>query len=137
MVLAHMGPFDFLRGQALSAEMIRTVLLRTDVRAAISKRGQWGGGLCFILEGLAFRLAQALTLVRKLMAEHVGGDGHDDDPRQPPRGRKDAWSEACSEDGRLDDQAAEGLTADGWAGESHDSEGEAGEMRNNQTTLLG
>ena len=98
--------------------MVRTVLIQTDVRAAISKRGQWGGGLSYFLEGPSTRLQEALTLVRTLMAEPVGGDGHDDDPRQPPRGRKDAWSETCSEDGK-------GLTADGLAGESRGSEGEA------------
>ena len=100
MVLAHIGPFDLLPGQTLSAEMVRTVLIQTDVRAAISKRGQWGGGLSYFLEGPSSRLQEALTLVRTLMAELVGGDGHADDPRQPPRGRTDAWSETCSEDGK-------------------------------------
>ena len=100
MVLAHMGPFDLDPAQTLSADMITKVFVQTNVRAATSERGQWDGGLCFILEGPSSRPAEALTLVRKLMAEPVGGDGHDDDPRQPPRGRKDAWSETCSEDGK-------------------------------------
>ena len=94
MVLAHMGPFDLDPGQTLSAGMITKVLLQTDVRAATSKRGQWGGGQRVILEGPPSRLVEALELVQKLMAEPVGGDGHDDDdPRQQPRDRKDAWSE--------------------------------------------
>ena len=58
-----------------------------------------------------------MELVRELMVNLVGGDGHDDDLRQPPRGKKDAWSETCSEDGKE-------LTIDGFAGESHGSEGE-------------
>ena len=99
MVLAHMGPFVLLPGQTLSAEMVRTVLIQTDVRAAISKRGQWGGGLSYFLEGPSSLLQDAFTLVRTLMAELVGGDCHDDDPRQRPWGRKDAW-ETCSEDGK-------------------------------------
>ena len=118
--MPHIGPIELGPGQTLSDEVIAKVFLPTDARAATHERGQWGGGQRLILERPPGRLVEALELVQKLMAEPIGGDGHDDDdPRQQPRGRKDAWSEACSEDG-------EGLTADGWAKESHDSEGEAG-----------
>ena len=70
--------------------MIRAVRRRTEVRAAISKRGQWGGRLCYFLERPPSRLTEALELARKLMVNLVGSDGHDDDPRQPPRGKRDA-----------------------------------------------
>ena len=70
-------------------------------------------------------LVEAVELVQQLVAEPVGGDGHGDDEQCPrPRNRWDAWSEACSdEERRLD---LEELAADGWAGETHCSEGEAG-----------
>ena len=110
MVIGHMGPFELDLGQTLSAEMIAKVFLQTNVRAATSERGQLGGGQRLILEGPPGRLVEAVELVQKLVAELVGGDGHDDDEPWPqPRDRGDAWSSACSEDERLDDQAAEGL----------------------------
>ena len=100
MVIAHMAPFELGPGQTLSDEVIAKVFLQTDVRAATRERGQWGGGQRLILEGPPGRLVEAMELVQRLVAEPVGGDGHDDDPRQLPRGRKDAWSETCSEDGK-------------------------------------
>ena len=63
MVLAHMGPFDLDPGQTLSAGMFTKVLLQTDVRAATSKRGQWGGGQRVIPEGPPSRLVKAWELV--------------------------------------------------------------------------
>ena len=123
-----MAPAEADIGQALSDEMIETVRVRTEVRAAISKRWQRGGRLCFFLEGPPSRLAKALELVRELMVNPVGGDGHaDDNLRQPPRGKKDAWPETYSEDGTE-------LTTDGLARESHGSEGEA--WRGWDTTYL-
>ena len=72
-----------------------------------------------ILEGPPGRLVEAMELVQRLLAEPVGGDGHDDDePCPQPRDRWDAWSEACSEKERcLDDLVAEELAADGWMGQ--------------------
>ena len=126
--MGHKGPFELGPGQTLSADVIAKVFLQTDVRAATRERGQWGGGQRLILEGPPGRLVEAMELVQRLVAEPVGGDGHDDDePCPEARDIFDAWSEACpEEERRLDDLAAEGLAADGWAGESHCSEGEAG-----------
>ena len=127
MVTCHMGHFDLDPGQTLTAEMIAKALLQTNVRAATSERGQWGGGQRLILEGPPGRMVEAVELVQKLVAETVGGDGRDDDePCPQPGDRGDAWPQACSEDGRRDDLLAEGLAADGWARESHCCEGEAG-----------
>ena len=129
--MAHMGPFELGPGQTLSDEVIAKVFLQTDVRAATRERGQWGGGQRLVLEGPPGRLVEAMELVQRLVTEPVGGDGHDDDePCPQPRGRWDAWSEACSEEERrLDDLDAEELAADGsckassctspWARESH------------------
>ena len=121
MVIAHMGPFELPLGQTLSAEIINKVLVRTTVLAATSERGQWGVGQRFFLEGPPGRLNEAMELVQRLMAEPVGGDGNgdgngDDEPCPHPKGRWDAWSEACSEAERAIDQAdlvAEERAADG------------------------
>ena len=86
MVIAHMGPFELGLGQTLSAEMIAKVFLQTDVRAATRERGQWGGGQRLILEGPPGRVAEAMELAQRLVAEPVGSDGHDDDePCPQPR----------------------------------------------------
>ena len=128
MMMAHMGPFELGPGQTLSSEVDAKIFLETDVRAATRERGQWGGGERLILDGPPGRVVEAMALVQSLLAEPVGGDGHDDDePCPQPRARGDARSEACPEEERRpDDLAAEELAADGWAEESHCSEGEAG-----------
>ena len=79
MVIAHMGPFDLGPGQTLSDEAVAKIYTKTNVRAATRERGQWGCGERLILEGPPGRLVEAMELVQRLLAEPVGGDGHDDD----------------------------------------------------------
>ena len=108
-MIAHMAPFELGPGQTLSDEAVAKIFLETDVRAATRERGQLGGGERLILEGPPGRLVEAMELVQRLLAEPVGGDGHDDDePRPQPQAREDAWSDACpEEEGRPDDLDAE------------------------------
>ena len=125
MATAHLGPVELGSGVTLSNAVIRNVFIQTGVVAAQRERAQWGRGQHLFLEGPPGRLVEAVQLVQRLVAEPVGGDGHGDDEQCPrPRAIRDAWSEP-DEKPRPDLYAQE-LAADGWAEESHCSEGEAG-----------